>query len=130
MFAVQSDTLPGYIRLCSKETVSTVKHAFDLRPVVDVTSDVVNSYVNLCLVPEDFLWQRTHVVENNRDPIYDEKFCIQDVLYHKLREYTLCLYVMDSHPLLGERPIGKILYPLSELRAEKAVDVCQELSPP
>lgn len=112
------------------ELVVYVKNAFDLPPTVDVTSDSVNSYVNLCLVPEDFLWKRTRVVENDSDPVYEETFRIRDVLYHKLREYTLCLFVMDSHPLLGERPIGRIVYPLSELRADQAVDVCQELSAP
>ena len=112
------------------ELVVVVKNAFDLQPTVDVTSNEVNSYVNLCLVPEDFLWKRTRVVENDSDPVYEETFRIHDVLYHKLREYTLCLFVMDSHPLLGERPIGRIVYPLSELRADQAVDVCQELSPP
>lgn len=112
------------------ELMVVVKNAFDLQPTVDVTSEAVNSYVNLCLVPEDFLWKRTRVVENDSDPVYEETFRIRDVLYHKLREYTLCLFVMDSHPVLGERPIGRIVYPLSELRADQAVDVCQELSPP
>ena len=112
------------------ELMVVVKNAFDLQPAVDVTSDAVNSYVNLCLVPEDFLWKRTRVVENNSDPVFEETFRIRDVLYHKLREYTLCLFVMDTHPVLGERPIGRIVYPLSELRADQAVDVCQELSPP
>jgi len=112
------------------ELMVTVKNAFDLQPKVDVTSDSVNSYVNLCLVPEDFLWKRTRVVENDTDPEFNETFRIRDVLYHKLREYTLCLFVMDTHPLLGERPIGKVLYPLSELRAEQAVDICQELTSP
>ena len=77
-----------------------VKNAFDLQPAVDVTSDAVNSYVNLCLVPEDFLWKRTRVVENDSDPVFEETFRIRDVLYHKLREYTLCLFVMDTHPVL------------------------------
>jgi Ca2+-dependent lipid-binding protein, contains C2 domain len=112
------------------ELLVTVKNAFDLQPTADPASETVNSYVNLCLVPEDFLWKRTRVVNNDLDPVYNETFRIRDVLYHKLREYTLCLFVMDTHPLLGERPIGKILYPLSELRAEQAVDVCQELTPP
>lgn len=110
--------------------VITVKHAFDLQPVSDSPSGQVNSYVNLCIVPEDFLWQRTQVVKNDQDPVFNQNFEIRDVLYHKLREYTLCFYVMDTHPILGERVIGKVLYPLSELRAEQLVDVCKELSAP
>ena len=109
--------------------IITVLNAFDLQPLSDSNGEV-NCYVNLCLVPEDFLWQRTKVIEKDCDPMFSETFEIRDVLYHKLREYTLCFYVMDSHRVLGDRVIGKVLYPLSELRAEQVVDVCKELSPP
>lgn len=112
------------------ELLITVKNGIDLPSATGNTEGRVNSYVNLCIVPEDFLWKRTRVVENDRDPVYAETFQIRDVLYHKLREYTLCFYVMDCHPVMGERVIGKILYPLSDLRAEQLVDVCKGLSPP
>ena len=112
------------------ELLITVKHAIDLPSCTGSSDGQVNSYVNLCIVPEDFLWKRTQVVENNRDPCYNETFQIQDVLYHKLREYTICFYVMDVHPTMGERVIGKVLYPLCELRAEQIVDTTRELSSP
>ena len=108
----------------------TVKSALDLPCMTGNTDGSVNSSVNLCLVPEDFLWKRTRVIKNDRDPVFNETFEIRDVLYHKLREYILCFYVMDKHDVLGERVIGKILYPLSDLRAEQTVEVCKELSLP
>ena len=112
------------------ELLITVKHALDLPSINTDSNERVNSYVNLCLVPEDFLWKRTRVINNESDPVFNEKFEIRDVLHHKLREYLVCFYVMDSHCLLGERVIGKVLYPLSDLRAEQIVDVCKEISPP
>ena len=112
------------------ELLITVKSGLDLPPVTGNPNTPLNSYVNLCLVPEDFLWQRTSTVKNDRDPIYNETFRIRDVLYHKLREYTVCFYVMDCSEIMGERVIGKVLYPLSDLRAEDKVEVCKELCPP
>ena len=111
------------------ELLIRVKRALDLPSVTGDIDKPVNSYVNLCLVPEDFLWKRTQVIENDRDPVFNTTFEIRDVLHHKLREYILCFYVMDKN-VLGERVIGKILYPLSDLRAEQIIDVCKELSPP
>ena len=112
------------------ELLVTVKSGLDLPPVNGGENSPLNSYVNFCLVPEDFLWQRTAVVVNSRNPVFSETFRIHDVLYHKLREYTLCFFVMDCTHVMGERVIGKVLYPLSDLRAEDRVEVCKELSCP
>lgn len=112
------------------ELLITVKSGLDLPSATGDVNHPVSSYVNLCLVPEDFLWQRTSTIKDDRDPIYNETFQIRDVLYHKLREYTLCFFVMDCSHTMGERVIGKVLYPLSDLRAEDKVEVCKELSPP
>ncbi|XP_004209887.1 synaptotagmin-10 [Hydra vulgaris] len=110
------------------ELLITVKNAIDLPSVSG--KDRVNSYVNICIVPEDFLWKRTEVVPNNCCPIYNTTFRITDVLYHKLREYTLCFYVMDVDVTIGETVVGKVLYPLSDLRMEQIVEVQKELSLP
>ena len=104
----------------------TIKQAFNL-PVDDMSRGTVNSYVNICLVPEDFLWKKTKLVENCRHPVFNEHFEIHDVLHHKLREYILCLFIMDRTSNFGERVIGKIMYPLSDLRAGSIVDACVEL---
>ena len=112
------------------ELLITVKNAIDLPSATGGQKDSVNSYVNLCIVPEDFLWKRTDIVPNDSCPIYNKTFRITDVLYHKLREYTLCFYVMDVHLTMGERVVGKVLYPLSDLRMEQIVEVQKELSSP
>jgi len=112
------------------ELLVTIKSGLDLPPVSGDVNSPLNSYVNFCLVPEDFLWQRTNVITNDKDPVFNETFRIRDVLYHKLREYTLCFFVMDCTQMMGERVIGKVLYPLSDLRAEDKIEVCKELSSP
>jgi len=112
------------------ELLITVKHATDLPTSTGNTNGSINTYVNLCIVPEDFLWKRTRVIDNDRDPVFNETFQIKDVLYHKLREYTICFYVMDCHPIMGERPIGKVMYPLSDLRVETTLNITQDLIAP
>ena len=109
------------------ELTISVKRAIDL-PTLDEDQEYVNSYVNVCIVPEDFYWQRTSVVENTSDPIFNETFHIPDVLHHKLRQYSLCFLVMDSNKVYGERLIGKVIVPLSDLRAGVTTEMCKELA--
>ena len=124
---------PGALRFALKYNseehilIISVKQAFELPMLDDGPGATVNCYVNLTLVPEDFLWKRTRVVEKTRQPVFNETFEIHDVLYHKLREYLLCFFLMDSHVTKGERVIGKVTYPLSDLRAGIEVDACIEL---
>ena len=107
----------------------TVKRAYDLPTLDTDSSDSVNCHINFCLVPEDFLWIRTSLIENSRFPVFNETFEIYDVLYHKLREYMLCFFLMDNHKVMGERIIGKVMYPLSDLRSGLEIDTCIQLTP-
>ena len=112
------------------ELLVTIKSGIELPTMNGEQDSQLSSYVNFCLVPEDFLWQKTNVILNETNPVFDETFRIQDVLYHKLREYTLCFYVMDCTNPTSECVIGKVLYPLSDLREGVKVEVCKELSSP
>eukprot|EP00794_Sanderia_malayensis_P010035 gene10035-11061_t len=83
-------------------------------------------YVNFCIVPEDFYWQKTGAVSGTRSPVFNQTFHITDVLHHKLRQYTLCFLVMNSSGV-QESVLGKVMVPLSELRAGMLLSMCKEL---
>ena len=86
-------------------------------------------YVSMCVIPEDFLWKRTKVVSAGLSPQFDEHFVIPDVLHHKLREYSICFFVMQerSGDVQGDQIIGRVVYALSDLRAGQRVETHVEL---
>jgi len=103
-----------------------IKQAFDLQKVDHSPKTEINSYAMFCLIPEDFSWQRTVTIKNSRDPIFNEEFIFADILYHKLREYTLMVFAMDLEE--GERPIGKLMYPLSDIPQNCCIEITKELT--
>ena len=109
----------------SSELNVVVKQAIDL-PLQDQREEDLTIYVNFCLVPEDFYWQRTASVLQTRNPVFNQTFQIADILHHKLRQYTLCFLVMDASGF-QETLIGKVMIPLSELRGGVQVEMCKEL---
>ena len=109
----------------SSELHVVVKQACDL-PLQGRREEDLDVYVNFCLVPEDFYWQRTVSVLQTRHPVFNQTFQIADILHHKLRQYTLCFLVMDASGF-QETLIGKVMIPLSELRGGSQVEMCKEL---
>ena len=109
----------------SSELNIVVMQAVDL-PLQDKKEEDLDIYVNFCLVPEDFYWQRTNSVQRTRNPIFDQTFQIADILHHKLRQYTLCFLVMDASGF-QETLIGKVMIPLSELRGGIMIETCKAL---
>ena len=109
----------------SSELNIVVKQAVDL-PLQGRREEDLDIYVNFCLVPEDFYWQRTNSVQQTRHPIFEQTFQIADILHHKLREYTVCFLVMNASGF-QETLIGKVMIPLSELRGGTMVEICKAL---
>ena len=109
----------------ASQLVVVIRQAIDL-PVSQVREEDIEVYVNFCILPEDFYWQRTESVMHTHHPIFEQSFKIPDVLHHKLRQYTLCFLVMDSSGL-QETIVGKVMVPLSELRAGIDLEMCREL---
>ena len=114
-----------YYDIESSELNVVVKQAINL-PLEGSKEEDLDVYVNFCLVPEDFYWQKTMAVLQTRNPVFDQTFQIPDVLHHKLRQYTLCFLVMNSSGF-QETLIGKVMIPLSELRGGVEVEMCREL---
>ena len=107
------------------ELVVTIRQAIDL-PLDYMKETELDVHVNFCIVPEDFYWQRTVSVSQTRNPVFEQTFHVQDVLHHKLRQYTLCFLVMTSSDL-QETMLGKVMVPLSELRSGIELEMCREL---
>ena len=114
-----------FYNIDSSELNVVVKQAIDL-PLQDRREEDLDIYVNFCLVPEDFYWQRTASMLQTRNPVFNQTFQIADILHHKLRQYTLCFLVMDASSF-QETLIGKVMIPLSELRGGVQVEMCKEL---
>lgn len=110
----------------SSELNIVIKQAIDL-PLKNGKEEDLNVYVNFCLVPEDFYWQRTISVLQTRNPVFNQTFQIADVLHHKLRQYTLCFLIMDASGF-QDTLIGKVMIPLSELRGGVEIEMCRELA--
>lgn len=114
-----------YYDLESSELNVVVRQAINL-PLVATKEEDLDVYVNFCLVPEDFYWQRTISVQQTRNPMFNQTFQIFDVLHHKLRQYTICFLVMGASGF-QEMLLGKVMIPLSELRGGIEVEMCREL---
>eukprot|EP00112_Aurelia_sp_Birch-Aquarium-sp1_P014791 Seg321.8 transcript_id=Seg321.8/GoldUCD/mRNA.D3Y31 product=Synaptotagmin-11 protein_id=Seg321.8/GoldUCD/D3Y31 len=109
----------------ASELVVTIRQAVDL-PLDYMKEAELDVHVNFCIVPEDFYWQRTVSVSQTRNPVFEQIFHVEDVLHHKLRQYTLCFLVMTSSDL-QETMLGKVMVPLSELRSGIEFEMCREL---
>ncbi len=116
-----------YYDLQASVLIVSIKKAMELFVPVEKEENL-KVYVNFCIVPEDFFWQKTVAVTQTRSPVFDQTFHIPDVLHHKLRQYTLCFLVMNVTSF-QETVIGKVMVPLSDLRADVVVDLCKELKP-
>ena len=89
---------------------------------------VLSPYVKFYFIPKDFFWQQTTVKESTTNPVFNQSFQIKGVLHHKLRQYSICFLVMDSRRTQGESVIGKVMVPLSDLAANVAIEMCEEIS--
>lgn len=103
----------------------TIRQATDL-PVGSGREEELVTYINFCIVPEDFYWQKTASVRHTRHPVFNQTFTVPDVLHHKLRQYTLCFLVMNTTSL-QETMLGKVMVPLSDLRAGMVLDMRKEI---
>ncbi|KXJ25983.1 synaptotagmin-1 isoform X2 [Exaiptasia diaphana] len=87
-------------------------------PIYD-NKEGINPYVKLCLLPQQFCWQRTQIIENNPDPVYNESFVISGFSKERLHDYTLRFCVVNYHDHFTEKyaddVIGDIYLPLSSL---------------
>lgn len=92
--------------------------AVDL-PVVN-NQDGINSFLKICLLPQQFCWQRTKVIEGTCDPVFNETFIISGFSKERMKEYVLQFRVINYRDWFNDRygddVIGEIHFPLSELK--------------
>ena len=88
-------------------------------PISD-NKEGINPMVKLSLLPQQFCWQRTKIIEGTPDPVFNETFVISGFSKDRIREYELKFRVVNFHDTFKERYgddiIGEILFPLSELK--------------
>lgn len=88
-------------------------------PITD-NKEGINPMVKLSLLPQQFCWQRTKVIEGTPDPVFNETFVISGFSKDRIKEYELKFRIVNFHDTFKERygddVIGEILFPLSELK--------------
>ena len=103
-----------------------IKKAFDLKNIYNIEESDFSTYVTFCLIPEDFGWFRTRIIESNQNPEYNETVKVHNIKYHKLREYSITFFVMHCG-IAGERPIGRLLFSLNDIQRDHVVELCEEV---
>lgn len=97
-------------------------------PIAD-NKQGINPMVKLSLLPQQFCWQRTKVIEGTADPVFNETFVISGFSKDRIKEYELKFRVVNFRDNFKERygddVIGEILFPLSEL---KMIENCPSFS--
>lgn len=92
--------------------------AVDL-PITD-NKEGINSLVKISLLPQQFCWQRTKIIEGTPDPVFNETFVISGFSKERIQEYELKFRVVNFRDRFkdryGDDVIGEILFPLSELK--------------
>lgn len=92
--------------------------AVDL-PITD-NKEGINPLVKISLLPQQFCWQRTKIIEGAPDPVFNETFVISGFSKDRIKEYELKFRVVNFHDSFkdryGDDVIGEILFPLSELK--------------
>lgn len=88
--------------------------------LLDLTSNTPpSSYVKVCLLPQRFCWQRTKVIVETRDPVYNETFVISGFSNERFGAYTLLISVINAvsqwQGHYGDLVIGEIYVPLIHL---------------
>lgn len=88
-------------------------------PIAD-NKQGINPMVKLSLLPQQFCWQRTKVIEGTPDPVFNETFVISGFSKDRIKEYELKFRVVNFQDTFKERYaddiIGEILFPLSEIK--------------
>ena len=88
-------------------------------PITD-NKQGINPMVKLSLLPQQFCWQRTKIVDGMPDPIFNETFVISGFSKDRIQDYELKFRVVNFQDTFKERYgddiIGEILFPLSELK--------------
>lgn len=88
-------------------------------PITD-NKQGINPMVKLSLLPQQFCWQRTKVIEGTPDPVFNETFVISGFSKDRIKEYELKFRVVNFQDTFKERYgddiIGEILFPLSEIK--------------
>lgn len=88
-------------------------------PITD-NKQGINPMVKLSLLPQQFCWQRTKIVDGTPDPIFNETFVISGFSKDRIQDYELKFRVVNFQDTFKERygddVIGEILFPLSELK--------------
>ncbi|XP_048583829.1 synaptotagmin-1 isoform X2 [Nematostella vectensis] len=96
----------------------TIIKASDL--FVHDNKEGINPYVKISLLPQKFCWQKTRIVEDSPDAVFNESFVISGFSKERIREYKLSFCVVNYHEYFKERyaddVIGEIHFPLSELK--------------
>ena len=103
-----------------------IKNAFDLKNIYNIEESDFSTYVTFCLIPEDFGWFRTRIIESSQNPEYNETVKIDNIKYHKLREYSITFFVMHCG-IANERPIGRLLFSLNDIQRDHVVELCEEV---
>lgn len=92
--------------------------AVDL-PITD-NKEGINPLVKISLLPQQFCWQRTKIIEGTPDPVFNETFVISGFSKDRIKEYELKFRVVNFHDRFkdryGDDVIGEILFPLSDLK--------------
>ncbi|XP_058951631.2 synaptotagmin-4 isoform X2 [Pocillopora verrucosa] len=88
-------------------------------PITD-NKEGINPLVKISLLPQQFCWQRTKIIEGTPDPVFNETFVISGFSKDRIKEYELKFRVVNFHDKFKDRyaddVIGEILFPLSELK--------------
>jgi len=88
-------------------------------PITD-NKEGINPMVKLSLLPQQFCWQRTKIIEGTPDPVFNETFVISGFSKDRIKEYELKFRVVNFQDNFkgryGDDVIGEILFPLLELK--------------
>ncbi|XP_031564509.1 synaptotagmin-1-like isoform X2 [Actinia tenebrosa] len=87
-------------------------------PIYD-NREGVNPYVKISLLPQQFCWQRTKIIENNSNPVFNESFVISGFSKQRIDDYTLRFCVVNYHDQFKDNyaddVLGDIHFPLTAL---------------
>ena len=113
----------GRIRFALNYNVAKTELQVNIIKAIDLpitnNKEGINPFVKISLLPQQFCWQRTKVIEGTPDPAFNETFIISGFSKDRIKEYVLRFRVVNFHQRnkdrYGDDVIGEILFPLSEL---------------
>lgn len=103
----------------SNELHVTIIKAIDLSNEYKENTSEPSTFVRVSLLPQKFCWQKTKVISQTRNPVYNETFVISGFSHQRFSKYNILITVVNAvvsdQNFLEDQVIGELCVPLSHV---------------